>query len=117
MPRSLIGAVACFLLAVTFLHGDERPSAKEDRASVKAVLPLYFDKLGLTESQKKGILEVRDDYSVKIRNREEQVRELRRKERAAMEETLTDSQKARLSELRSEKLPKGRQTKPDDKER
>jgi len=61
-------------------------------------------------------LEVRADYRAKIKDLEEQIRELRRKEGAAMEDTLTDSQKARLRELRSEKLPRGAQIKPDEKE-
>ena len=114
---SLIGTLACFLLAVTFLHGDEKPSSKDDKTSRKLALPAHFDKLGLTEAQRKKIMEVREDYSLKIKDLEEQIRELRKKERAAMEEALTDSQKARLHELRSEKLPRGGQTKSDDKER
>jgi Spy/CpxP family protein refolding chaperone len=110
-----MGTVACLLLAVTVLHGDEKPSAKDDKTSAKLALPTYFDKLGLTEDQKKKILEVREDYSVKIKDLEEQLRELRRKERKAMEHLLTYGQKDKLRELRNEKAPKKDATKPEDK--
>jgi Spy/CpxP family protein refolding chaperone len=114
---SLTGTVACFFLAAALLHGDEKPSTKDDKTSAKPSLPMHFDKLGLTEDQKKKIMEVREDYSVKIRDLEEQLREMRRKERKAMEHLLTYGQKDKLRELRNEKAPRKGQTKPDDKER
>jgi len=99
---SLMGTAACFFLAVTLLLGDEKPSAKGDKNPPKSALPFFFDRLGLTKTQKKKILEVREDYGAKIRDLEEQIRELRRKERTAVEEILTDFQKERLRELQSE---------------
>jgi Spy/CpxP family protein refolding chaperone len=110
----LVGTAACFLLASALLHGDEKP--KGDKTSAKPSLPMHFDRLGLTDDQKIKIMEVREDYSMKIKDLEEQIRELRKKERAAMEESLTDSQRARLRELRSEKAPGRNQAKPNGKE-
>lgn len=103
MARWLLVAVVGIFVVAGLLYGDDKPSSKDEKTS--RTLPVHFTKLGLTESQKKKINEIKDDYEARVRDLEEQIRELRRKEREVMENVLTEDQKEKLRELRKEKAP------------
>ena len=101
--------------AVTLLHGDEKSTSRDDKQSAKPGLPVYFEKLSFTESQRRRVKAIRENYENRIKDLEEQLRDLRKKERAEMENVLTDDQKEKLQELRKEKAPTLRSSK-DEKE-
>jgi len=110
---SLIGTAACFLLVVTLLHGDEKPTTKDDKQTAKPGLPVYFEKLSLTESQRRRVKAIRETYENRIKDLEEQLRGLRKKERADMENVLTDDQKEKLQQLRKDKAQTLRSSKDE----
>jgi Spy/CpxP family protein refolding chaperone len=101
MARSILITLFGIFVAGGFLCGDDKATSKDEKTT-RRPLPFYFHKLNLTEPQKKKIKEIRDDYEGRIRDLEEQIRELRKKERAEMEDVLTDVQKAKLRELLNE---------------
>jgi wobble nucleotide-excising tRNase len=107
MNRSfaLIGVVVIVFAASGFLFGDDKDSKSDAKVVKQGALPPNYSKLGLSDDQKKKIREIRSDYNSKIADLEEQIKELKKKERLAMEDVLTDTQKARLRELLLEKAP------------
>jgi Spy/CpxP family protein refolding chaperone len=70
-------------------------------------LPAQWGKLGLSDDQKSKICAVQDEYKTQIDALEKQIKELRHKEKLAMEEVLTDGQKARLKEILLDKAGLG----------
>jgi len=105
---TLIGVVAITLVASGWLFGDDQE--KKDAKVVKqGALPANYGKLGLSDDQKKKIREVQSEYRAKIQDLEEQIKVLRKKERLAMEDILTDAQRARLRELLLERAPSDRE--------
>jgi Spy/CpxP family protein refolding chaperone len=107
MSRSfaLIGVVVVVFAASGVLFGDDKDSKSDAKVAKQGALPANYGKLGLSDDQKKKIREIGSEYKSKIADLEEQIRELRKKERLAMENVLTDTQKARLRELLLEKAP------------
>jgi len=105
MKRSfaLIGVVVIVFAASGVLFGDDQEKAV--KGSKAGALPQNYSKLGLSDDQKKKIREVRAEYNSKIQELEDQIKELRKKEKVAMEDVLTDAQRARLRELVLEKAP------------
>jgi len=77
----------------------------------QGALPANYSKLGLSDDQKKKVREIRSEYNSKIADLEERIKDLRKKERLAMEDVLTDTQRARLKELVLEKAPGEREKK------
>jgi hypothetical protein len=102
---ALIGFVAVAFLSSGVLLGDDQDTKKDSKVVKQGGLPANYGKLGLNDEQRKKIRDIRSDYSAKIADLEEQIKDLRKKERLAMEEVLTDAQKARLRELVLEKAP------------
>lgn len=102
---TLIGVVAITLVASGILFGDDKETKKDTKGVKQGTLPALYGRLGLSDDQKKKIRDIQGDYRAKIQDLEDQIRELRRKERSAVENLLTDSQKARLRELLLEKAP------------
>lgn len=96
---TLIGVVAIVFVASGLLFGDDKDAKKDTKAVKQGALPANFAKLGLTDDQKKKIKDIQGEYGTKIQELQDQIRELRRKERLAVEDVLTDAQKARLREL------------------
>lgn len=107
MSRSfaLIGVVVVVFAASGVLFGDDKDSKSDLKTAKQGALPANYGKLGLSDDQKKKIRDIGSEYKSKIADLEEQIRELRKKERLAMENVLTDTQKARLRELVLEKAP------------
>jgi hypothetical protein len=102
---SLVGVVVILFAAGGVLFGDDQEKKDTAKGSKAGALPQNYSKLGLSDDQKKKIREVRADYTAKIQELEDQIRELKKKEKAAMEDVLTDAQRARLRELVLEKAP------------
>jgi hypothetical protein len=113
MKRSFasIGVVAIVFTASGLLFGDDKDTKKDTKAVKQGVLPTNYGKLGLNDEQKKKIKDIQGEYGAKIQELQDQIRELRKKERLAVEELLTDTQKARLRELLLEKAPADREIK------
>jgi hypothetical protein len=89
------------LLTSGFLMGeDKKPDAKET-IFIKARLPAGYSKLGLSDKQKKKIYETRATYAAQIEKLQQQIADLREKEKMDVENVLTEGQKARLKEIRS----------------
>jgi len=107
MKRScaLIGVVVVVLAAGGFLFGDDQDSKKDVKGVKQGALPTNYSKLGLTDDQKKKVRDIQGDYRAKIQVLEDQIKDLRKKERLAVEDVLTDAQRARLRELLLEKAP------------
>ena len=87
------------------LFGDDKETKSDAKVVKQGGLPANYAKLGLSDDQKKKMRDIRSDYNAKIADLEERIKELRKKERLAMEDVLTDTQKARLRELVLEKAP------------
>ena len=113
MSRSfaLIGVVVVVFAASGVLFGDDKDAKSDAKAVKQGALPPNYSKLGLSDDQKKKIRDIRGEYQSRIADLEEQIKELRKKERLAMETILTDTQKAHLRELVLEKAPGEREKK------
>jgi hypothetical protein len=108
---ALIGVAAVLFVAGGYLFGDDKDTKKETKVVKQGNLPANYNKLGLSDDQKKKLRDVQGEYGAKIQELQDQIRELRKKERLAMEDVLTDTQKARLRELLLEKAPADREIK------
>jgi hypothetical protein len=82
-----------------FLMGDDKKSDKEP-IIVKARLPAYYSKLGLSAKQKKDIYLIQAKYASKIEALQEQIATLKAKQKTDLENVLTAGQKALLREMR-----------------
>jgi len=106
---TLIGVVAVAFAASGLLFGDDKDAKKDTKTVKQGALPANYSKLGLNDEQKKKIKDIQGEFGAKIQELQDQIRELRKKERLAVEEVLTDTQKARLRELLLEKAPPDRE--------
>jgi Spy/CpxP family protein refolding chaperone len=95
-----LAGVAVFALFVCGALADDKP-APRGRGS----LPPMWSKLGLTDEQRRQVYSQQAEFRAKIDDLENQIRQLRKQERVALEKVLTDAQRARLRELVSEKGP------------
>jgi Spy/CpxP family protein refolding chaperone len=98
------------------------PVKARAQGPAERALPRYFDKLNLTDAQKKKVFAVMDEYDPKIAQLQDKVRKLRGKpysinlimayirqikqlqaqRQAALEKILDGEQRARLKELRGD---------------
>jgi hypothetical protein len=106
---ALIGVVAIVFAAGGFLFGDDKDSKKDTKVVKQGGLPANYGKLGLNDDQKKKLRDIQGEYRAKIQDLEEQIKDLRKKERLAMEDVLTDTQRTRLREILLEKAPGNRE--------
>lgn len=90
---------AVSLLTSGFLMGQDKKTDREP-VIIKATLPRYFSKLGLSDKQKKSVYQVRATYAAKIQELQRQIDALKEQEKADYDNILTAAQKARLKELR-----------------
>jgi hypothetical protein len=108
---ALIGVVVIGIAASGLLFGDEKDAKSDAKVVKQGALPPNYSKLGLSDDQKKKIRQVQGEYRAKIQELEDQIKDLRKKERLAMEDVLTDTQRARLRDLVLEKAPGDREKK------
>lgn len=102
--RFVAALLALGLLSGGFLvgqdkKGDKKGGAKEPVFITKRLPPSY-NKLGLTDNQKKQIYVIRAKFALKIEELQKEIAALREQEKTATENILTPAQKARLRELR-----------------
>ena len=105
----IIGTLALVLVVGVIATADDKKESKSGGEK----LPAQWGKLGLSDDQKSKIYSIEDEYKPQIEALEKQVKELRHKEKLAMETVLTDAQKARLKEILLDKAGLG--DKPSDK--
>jgi len=107
MSRSfaLIGVIVVVFAASGVLFGDDKETKSDAKVVKQGGLPANYAKLGLSDDQKKKIRDIRSEYNSKIADLEEKIKELRKKERLAMEDVLSDTQRTRLRDLVLEKAP------------
>ncbi len=108
---ALIGVVVIVFVASGFLFGDDKDTKSDAKVVKQGALPANYSKLGLSDDQKKKIHQIQGEYGPKIQELQDQIKELRKKARLAMEDVLTDTQRARLRELVLEKAPGEREKK------
>jgi hypothetical protein len=108
---SVLGLLGVAVLAGGLVMGDDKDARKDAKGLKSGKLPVYYSRLGLSDDQKKKIQEIQSEYLPKIQELEDQIKALKKKERAAVEEILTDAQRARLREILLEKAPGEREKK------
>jgi len=95
----LVGAVAApqFLAAQVPGHG-----AAAQEAKPRGRLPTHFGKLGISDVQREKIYVIQAEFDLQIDELLAQLEDLRARRDRTVENVLTDGQKHRLHELRSE---------------
>ena len=96
--RVLIAVLAIAVCCAVTLAQPDKPLA------IRPSLPQGWKKLGLTDAQRDQVYKVQIDYRGKIAALEAQIKDLRAQERQDLLKILTDAQKARLKEIREEKV-------------
>ena len=108
--KSLVGTTGlrCSLFAVLMagsllIAQDKKPEAKAPAAAKKAAnrLPNNFAKLGLTDEQRKKILDIQAGNDPKIAELNAQLKALKDKEMAEVEAVLTLDQSKQLAEIKA----------------
>jgi Spy/CpxP family protein refolding chaperone len=94
---AVVAVLAVTLLAGGLVMGDD----KKDTPPPRGTLPANWKKLGLSDEQLQQVYRIRGQYRAKIEALRRQINDLRRDERTDLEKLLTDSQRARLREIRS----------------
>jgi hypothetical protein len=107
--RPIICLVALVVVLVGALHGQD----KAEPSKIKGTLPANWGKIGLSDEQKQQIFRVQADFSEKIMALEKQLKEMRAKEKQALEAVLNDDQKKLLKDIILKKA--GEDDKKDEK--
>jgi hypothetical protein len=95
----LLGSVLVgVLLAGGLLFGEQQPSQKG-----KGKLPLYWNKIGLSDEQRKKVSAIMGEYKVKIDALKTEISKLEEEEKREMSKVLTDAQKEELRKIISGK--------------
>ncbi len=101
----LVGA----LLAAGTLFGEQQPAASK----AKGRLPLYWNKLGLSEEQRKKVSAIQAEYKDKIDALKKDISRLEDEEKKELGKILTDPQREELKKIIANKALSG--PSPDDK--
>lgn len=108
MLKSWVGVVVMGVaLAVGNMALGQDKKIAEPAPRGRGSLPPQWSKLGLTDQQKEQAYAIVSEIRGKIDDLQKQIRKLRREETARLEKILTDSQRARLREIMSERMPGG----------
>jgi hypothetical protein len=91
--------IICLVALVVVLVGGLQGQDKAEPPKIKGTLPANWGKIGLSDEQKQQIYKLQADYSEKIITLEKQLKELRGKEKQALEAVLNDEQKKKLKEI------------------
>jgi myo-inositol-1-phosphate synthase len=113
--RFAVSVLVIGLLTSGFLLGEDKKTEKEP-IIVTVKLPTGYSKLGLSAKQKKTLLKIRGEYAAKIEELKNQIKELQEKEKADLENVLSDAQKSRLRELSPSGASKGGEIKEQSSE-
>jgi Spy/CpxP family protein refolding chaperone len=109
MRRSMLLGVA--LLGVALVVGSGT-SQDKGKTPTKGQLPAGWKKLGLSKEQTLKIYSVQSQYKTKIANLEEQIRDLREKQKTEMVQILTEEQKEKLRKSLLGEATKEKKTTP-----
>jgi hypothetical protein len=107
--RAGVPVVAVLLLAGGWLMGEDPKKADDPKEPVvitRGALPANWKKLGLSDTQVREVHRIRGTYAAKIDDLKKKIAELQSEEKAELEKVLTDTQKARLRELKLGETPK-----------
>jgi hypothetical protein len=112
--HAVLGGLLVFALVVGagWSQDPKKPADDKKDPTPKGTLPANWKKLGLTDDQVKKVYKIQSDYRTKIDTLQQQISDLKQKEKTDMEGVLTDAQKARLKELKT-----GDSDKPDKPEK
>ena len=105
--------IICLVALVVVLVGALQGQDKAQPSKIKGTLPANWGKIGLSDEQKQQIYKVQADYRDKIEPLEKQIRDLKGKEKQAMEAVLNDDQKKLLKDIILKKA--GEDDKKDEK--
>ncbi len=111
MKRSLCltSALVVSLFAAGALFGDDpkadkdskeaTPAKQETKAKAGKALPGGFNKLGLSDEQRKKFFAIQAEYKAKRESLQKQLAELRETEKEEIAKILTDEQKVELKKI------------------
>jgi Spy/CpxP family protein refolding chaperone len=108
MTRSLVTLVAVVggLLAGNALGADDKPASKDKQsAKSKVHLPPYWSQLKLTAEQKEKVSSLMSEYSSKITDLKNQLKQAESQQNEELGKILTDEQKAKLKEVMARRVP------------
>lgn len=80
-----------------FLMGEDKKTDKE--IIIRARLPMYYSKLGLSQKQRNEIYRIHGKYQAEIQELTEKINDLRDQDRQACAKLLTAEQKERLRQI------------------
>jgi hypothetical protein len=89
----------CLFCVIVLTTGTIVGQDKTEPPKIKGTLPANWGKIGLSDDQKQQIYKLQADYSEKIIALEKQLKEMRAKEKQALEAVLNDEQKKLLKEI------------------
>jgi hypothetical protein len=89
------------LLTSGFLVAQDKKGDSKEPIVVRARLPANYNKLGLSDKQKKEVYKIRGKYAIKLEELQQQIAALRDQEKADVEKVLTEAQKLRLKEIQT----------------
>jgi hypothetical protein len=104
-----VPVVAALLLAGGWLMGEDKKTEEPKDpviTTVRVNLPASWKKLGLSDKQTREVYRIRGTYAAKIDDLKKKIAELQSEEKVELEKVLTDTQKARLKELKIGETPK-----------
>ena len=100
--RAIIAmAFVLVIMASSVLQGQDKDKKEPPKG---VTLPNYYNKLGLSEEQKKKILQIRGEMRDKVDELKKKIDEVETKSRQEWEAVLTADQKARLKEIAISKV-------------
>src|SRR5262245_22479218 len=95
-------ALMAGLVLMTGLRAADDPPKKADAdsgAKARGQLPPGWNKIGLTDDQKKQIYKVESDINTQINDLKKKIDQLQSEKKTAMLKVLTEDQKTKLKEL------------------
>jgi hypothetical protein len=100
--RISLPVVAALLMAGGWLAGQDTKKGDDKEPIIvrRSNLPKHYKKLGLSDEQTRQVVKIQVHYSAKIEALRQQIAELRQAEEADLDKVLTDTQRARLKELK-----------------
>jgi hypothetical protein len=92
-----------FVLALLVLAVGNGHSGESKGGAKKIGLPKYWNKIGLSDEQKKKIIKITTEYQTKITALQEQINKLKKDEQTERFNQLTEEQKSALRRIIAEK--------------
>jgi hypothetical protein len=100
-----VGAGLGLLVLCLLVAGPSGAQNTQPGRRVRGRLPTYWNRLGLSDQQKKDVFAVQAKYQEQIDELLQKIDKIKTDRRQAMEKVLTPAQKLRLREILTEKAP------------